>query len=327
MADKEESRDIRTMIQVFRTSEHWAVSLARDILWVAVVVGCIALALYLICGTWPAVVTVESGSMEPHMNIGDLVVVVAPNRFGPVQTRDEAHATRYQKFGDYGDVIIYRPNGQTDFWASIGLLPLSSQHPIIHRAMTWVDAGQPEPSYINIYRGSVTPTDYLPLEISNMTVEGYEILYTGTTPPLGNLTLTPNDLVFSLPPEKYSLPSSYMANGTGFIWYGNVTTHSGYITKGDNNDISDEGHITVNNNQTIEPVEKNWVVGKALFTVPYVGLLPLHIWEVIIVVIVLMVAWDWYAKRKEAATGKKAGKAKNVKKTPGRRNKTIPVWS
>ena len=83
MAEKEPSRDIRTMIHEFRTSEHWAVSLARDILWVAAVVGCIALALYLICGTWPAVVTVESGSMEPHMNIGDLVVVVAAGPFRP----------------------------------------------------------------------------------------------------------------------------------------------------------------------------------------------------------------------------------------------------
>ena len=118
MEDNEDPRDIRTKIQAFRTSDHWAVSLARDILWVVVVVGCIALALYLICGTWPWVVTVESGSMEPHMNIGDLVFVVQQDRFGPLQTWEEAQATGYQKFGDYGDVIIYRPDGDTDFWAS-----------------------------------------------------------------------------------------------------------------------------------------------------------------------------------------------------------------
>ena len=72
MADTTKPRDIRTLITNFRTSEHWAVSLARDLLWVVAVVGGIALALYLICGTWPAVVTIESGSMTPHMNIGDL---------------------------------------------------------------------------------------------------------------------------------------------------------------------------------------------------------------------------------------------------------------
>src|SRR5208282_6278567 len=113
MAEKEEPRDIRAMITAFRTSEHWAVSLARDILWVVVVVGCIALALYLICGTWPAVVTVESGSMEPHMNIGDLVFVVQQDRFDPLQTWEDAQATGYQKFGDYGDVIIYRSEEHT----------------------------------------------------------------------------------------------------------------------------------------------------------------------------------------------------------------------
>jgi len=115
MADTDKSRNFRTMIADFRSSDHWAVSLARDILWMVVVVGGIALGLYLICGTWPAVVTIESGSMTPHMNIGDLVVVVAPDRFGTLQTWEDGNVSGYKKFGDYGDVIIYRPNGVTDF--------------------------------------------------------------------------------------------------------------------------------------------------------------------------------------------------------------------
>ena len=314
MAEKEPSRDIRTMIHEFRTSEHWAVSLARDLLWVVAVVGGIALALYLICGTWPAVVTVESGSMEPHMNIGDLVVVVQQDRFGPVQTWDEAKVTGFTKFGDYGDVIIYRPNGETDFWAQVGLLPLSKQHPIIHRAMTWVDAGEPEPSYLNPYRGSVTPSGYIPLETSNATVYGYNILYPVNATPPENISADAKGMSFNTATQKYFLPEQYVVNGSGYIRYINVTTHGGYITKGDNNPVSDEGYLTVGDITEIEPVEKEWVVGKVLFTVPYVGLLPLHIWEVIIVVIVAMVAWDWYAKRKEAESGKKAGKSKNPSK-------------
>src|SRR5512138_342876 len=102
MADTPPPPAPRSIIGQFRTSDHWAVSLARDLLWVIGVVGGIALALFLICGTWPAVVTIESGSMIPHMNIGDLVVVVEKDRFGPLQTWDEAHATGYQKFSDYG---------------------------------------------------------------------------------------------------------------------------------------------------------------------------------------------------------------------------------
>jgi len=314
MAEKEQSRGIRMMIQAFRTSDHWAVSLARDVLWVVVVVGCIALALYLICGTWPAVVTVESSSMEPHMNIGDLVVVVQQDRFGPVQTWEVAQVTGYQKFGDYGDVIIYRPNGETDFWASIGLLPLSSQHPIIHRAMTWVDAGQPEPSYLNPYGGKETPDEYIPLATSNTTAFGYYLLYpVGATPPT-NVTADSKGMGFSTTENKYFLPEQYVVANQGYVRYSDPTTHGGYITKGDNNPVSDEGYLMVGNIQTIEPVEKQWVVGKALFTVPLVGLLPLHIWWVIVVVIVAMVAWDWYAKRKEAESGKKAGKSRKPSK-------------
>jgi len=308
MADKEPSRDIRTMINKFRTSEHWAVSLARDILWVVGVVGGIALALFLICGTWPALVTVESGSMEPHMNIGDLVVVVQADRFGPLQAWDEAKTTGYQKFGDYGDVIIYRPNGETDFWASIGLLPLSKQHPIIHRAMTWVDAGEPEPSYLNPSRGEVTPKEYIPLTTSTTTTYGYYILYPENATPPENISATAKGIGFNMASGKYFLPEQYMTNETGYIRYINTTTHGGYITKGDNNPVSDEGYLTVGDITEVEPVEKDWVVGKALFTVPYVGLLPLHIVEVVIVVIVAMFVWDWYVKRKEETSGKKAGK-------------------
>src|SRR5512133_3816784 len=104
----------RSAIEQFRTSDHWAVSLARDLLWVIGVVGTIAILLFLICGTWPAVVTIESGSMIPNMNIGDLVVVVEKDRFGELQTWDDGRISGYKKYGDYGDVVIYRPNGFSD---------------------------------------------------------------------------------------------------------------------------------------------------------------------------------------------------------------------
>ena len=187
MAEKGEPLKIRALIERFRTSEHWAASLARDIIWVIAVVGGIALALYLICGAWPAVVTIESESMVPHMNVGDLVIVVEKDRFGDLQTWDEGKMTGYRKFGDYWDVIIYRPNGITDVWASVGLLPLSRQHPIIHRAITWTDAGQPEPLYINPYRGHVTPVEYVSLNTSDVIAGGYTVLYTGSLPPSGKI--------------------------------------------------------------------------------------------------------------------------------------------
>ncbi len=62
----------------------------------------------------------------------------------------------------------------------------------------------------------------------------------------------------------------------------------------------------------IEPSQKDWVIGKALFTIPLVGLLPLHIWEVIIVLIVAMLIYEWYIRSKAEREGKKPGKSSKV---------------
>jgi len=315
MADKEPSRDIKSVVAQFRTSDHWAVSLARDLLWVVGVVGTIALLLLLICGTWPAVVTIESESMVPHMNVGDLVVVVQKDRFGDLQTWDDGKKSGYQKFGDYGDVIIYRPNGITDFWASIGLLPFSKQHPIIHRAMTWIRAGDPVPSYLNIYRGAVTPTGYLPLTVSGETSNGFRILATGTGTLPANYTPTSADISMRTSEGNFVLPAGQVVPNAGYVRNSStITTHGGYITKGDNNNFSDQGYLTLPGASTVEPVAKEWVVGKALFTVPYVGLLPLHIGEVIIVVIIIMVLHELYLRRKEEAVPVKPQKKSGKKK-------------
>lgn len=310
MADPAPSREPPPLISQFRTSNHWAVSLARDLLWVVAVVGSIALALYLICGTWPAVVTIESGSMIPNMNIGDLVIVVEKDRFGELQTWDDGKASGYRKFGDYGDVIIYRPNGVTDMWASVGLLPLSKQHPIIHRAITWVDAGEPVPSYINIYRGAITPAGYLPVSVSGETEDGYRILaVTGTSGILPNYSRTTLDVTWQTPLGKYVLPADTLVKDAGYVRdTGTIATHGGYITKGDNNNFSDQGYLTIEDIGSVEPVEKDWVIGKALFTVPYVGLLPLHIGPVIVIVIILMVLHELYLRRKEEAAAVKPQK-------------------
>ena len=242
MAEKDTSGNIRSLIAQFRTSDHWAVSLARDLLWVACVVGTIALALYLICGTWPAVVTIESRSMEPNMNIGDLVVVVQKDRYGEFMTWDMAKQANVTKYNGYGDVIIYKPNG------------LTSVHPIIHRAIEYVTAGSP----VTDIRGSHLRANYTP-------------------------------------------------------------AHDGYITWGDNNPAPDQ-FVAYPGIGTPEPVKDEWIVGKALFTVPLVGYLPLHIVEVIIVVIAIMLLHELYLRSREGETetGQNRGRPK---KKAGRKQK------
>jgi signal peptidase len=119
---------VRDALASFRESGHPVVAFLREILWVLAVVGGIALLLFLVCGTWPAVVAVESESMLPNMHVNDLVFVVQKDRFGQLQTFETGGNTGYLKFGNYGDVIVYRPNGAQNI------------HPIIHRAMAYHDA-------------------------------------------------------------------------------------------------------------------------------------------------------------------------------------------
>jgi signal peptidase I len=316
MADTIPPRDLKTTVTQFRTSDHWAVSLARDLLWVIGVVGSIAIILYLICGTWPAVVTIESGSMIPNMNIGDLVVVVEKDRFGNLQTWDEGYVSGYKKYGDYGDVIIYRPNGYTDIWAQIGLLPFSGQHPIIHRAITWRDAGEPVPLYINVYKGAVTPAGYLPVSVTGTTANGYQILTTGNATQAADFTSSDQDIVItSSALGNYVIPAGDVDGNTGYVKNMDaIATHGGYITKGDNNPTSDQGSLYYANTGKIEPVQKDWVVGKALFAIPYVGLLPLNIGPVIVMVIILMGLHELYLRRKEEQAVERPGKKGSKKK-------------
>ena len=232
MADKKSLCDLKTLIAQFRTSDHWAVSLARDLLWVACVVGGIALLLFLICGTWPAVVTIESGSMVPNMNIGDLVVVVQKDRYGELMTWEQGKAANVPKFNSYGDVIIYKPNGNT------------AVHPIIHRAVAYATTTTP----LTEIRGNQLKTNY-------------------------------------------------------------TVSHDGYITWGDHNQAPDQ-FSRYEGIGTPEPVKDEWIVGKALFTVPLVGYLPLHIWEVVIVVIIIMALHELWLRSREEKEDKGSGQKK-----------------
>jgi signal peptidase len=215
--------------------DRWA-GIARDLIWVVGVVALIALALFLISGTWPAVVTIESESMVPNMNVGDLVLVVSADRFGNLTTSAEGAGTGYGKFNTnpnsagapvYGDVIVYRPNGNTQY------------HPIIHRALEYVNETEAAASF-----GS---------------------------------------------------------------------DHAGYITKGDHNTIRDQDGSYAGLGR-LQPVKPEWIVGKALFAVPLVGYLPLHLFEVAAVVIALMLVYELWLSRRNAPeqepprSGKKGGK-------------------
>lgn len=122
--------------------------LVKDIIFVVVVVGGISLLSQLVLGLWTPMVAVESGSMVPNLNIGDIVVVQGASRTDVISW-DEAEKTGYTAFNNPGDVILYRPYGK----ASLNLLDQlkmligsapdkDKATPIIHRALRYVNEGE-----------------------------------------------------------------------------------------------------------------------------------------------------------------------------------------
>ncbi|HSD57970.1 MAG TPA: S26 family signal peptidase [Methanotrichaceae archaeon] len=121
----------------------------KDIIFVAVVVGAISLLSQLILGVWTPMVAVESGSMVPNLNIGDIIVVQGASRT-EITPWDEAEDTGYKAFNLPGDVILYRPYGKEalNLLDQIKMLlgvpyPQEKATPIIHRALRHVDEGEP----------------------------------------------------------------------------------------------------------------------------------------------------------------------------------------
>ena len=219
---------VKGAIKGFQESDHPIIAFAREILWVVAVVGGIALLLFLVCGTWPAVVAVESESMLPNMHVNDLVFVVQKDRFGPLQTYEAGGNTGYMKFGKYGDVVIYKPNGAVNI------------HPIIHRAMAFHEA-------------------------------------------------------------------EWFASNPSFPKVQNP--HAGYLTRGDNN-LGPDQQSSINGIGPIQPVKGEWIVGKALFSVPLLGYPTLHYPEFAAVVILLLIIHEVYVSRSEGEETKEKKKGR-----------------
>ncbi|MEI7826992.1 MAG: signal peptidase I [Euryarchaeota archaeon] len=138
---------IRERTKKFWKTDNYWLALLRDIIVAFLVVAVIVSIVYAYSGSVTPLVAVQSGSMEPHINIGDVVLIRGLNRV-PVVTYKEGKPIGYKSFDDYGDVIVYRPNG--------------NEHatPIIHRAMYEVKAGDRLPNnQTAVHDGYITKGD------------------------------------------------------------------------------------------------------------------------------------------------------------------------
>jgi len=126
-----------SLLYRFRHNNDGALMWIREMLSSVAIVLVLGLILFAVSGVWPPMVAVESGSMEPNMEVGDLVFVTEPGRFAPdaagndvgIVTHEAGAAAEYRTFGSYGSVVIFQPPGRT-------------ASPIIHRAMFHVEEGE-----------------------------------------------------------------------------------------------------------------------------------------------------------------------------------------
>lgn len=110
-------------------AREWIKDIVAAVLVISVIMG----SLYAYTGIWPPMVVIESGSMQHSdsrsyvgvIDTGD-IVLVKESDFSEIKTYAEGRATGYERYGDFGDVIIYRPMGQ-------------DITPIIHRAIVYLE--------------------------------------------------------------------------------------------------------------------------------------------------------------------------------------------
>lgn len=222
--------------------------LAKDIIVVVVVVGAISLLSQITLGLWTPMVAVESGSMVPNLNIGDIVVVQGASRTDVIAW-DEAETTGYTAFNKPGDVILYRPYGKESmnlfdqFKMLVGIAPGKEKAtPIIHRALRYVKEGEPmwDGGPAAPFAGYITKGDHNEVidqeagqifgaaNLSYIQANRAEIMDVG------------NDV--------------FLDKNTGLVIY-----------KGNNGTFVGEGI------SYLTPVKEEWVIGVARAKIPFVG--------------------------------------------------------
>jgi signal peptidase len=221
--------------------------LVKDIIFVVVVVGGISLLSQLLLGLWTPMVAVESGSMVPNLNIGDIVIVQGASRTNVI-TWEEGEKTGYKAFNKSGDVILYRPYGK----ASMNLLDQlkmlfgfapgnEKATPIIHRALRYVKAGEPmwQEGPLAPFSGYITKGDH------NEVIDQMA----------GLLREADASYLNSRRGDLMDVGSGiYLDKNTGLLIYG--TKNGTFVGEG----IS-----------LLTPVKEEWVIGVARARIPLVG--------------------------------------------------------
>jgi signal peptidase len=206
--------------------------------------------LYTYTGNWPPLVVVQSGSMQHSdtessvgvIDTGDLVFVKKVDDTSRIVTYVEGKQKGQSSYDAYGDVIIFKPNGN------------SSKTAIIHRAVILL-----------VWNG----TTY------NVTTErggSFDIPSLGLLNKRGSIVLDSYEWPRELRSRTLVINLSNIIDK--FREY-DREPHGGYLTKGDDNNIVDQTTDFGGDTRWLEPVEEDWVIGRSVGEIPWFGLIKL----------------------------------------------------
>ncbi|NIP34744.1 MAG: hypothetical protein GWN18_07325 [Thermoplasmata archaeon] len=230
-----------------------AMALVQDIVVALVVVAIVLGSLYVYGGRWPPMVVVESESMQHDdelsyigvIDTGDLTLVRTLENAGSPHTWVEGRDSDYERYSEFGDVIIYHKNGQTQ------------TTPIIHRAVVRIE-------YDPGSGGFDVPTLDIEDETESFIVPDFHSYHNGRLE------------IIELVVDVKVILNNFKAAG--------LEPHGGIITKGDHNREVDQyslpawsgpGPAPPGLSRLVEPVREEWIVGVARGEIPWFGLIKL----------------------------------------------------
>lgn len=108
----------------------------RDILLAVFLTAALSVSLVAAVGVWPPLAAVTSGSMEPALEPGDVVILMEPTRLPPeaadehgIVTRRQAVSSDHSSLGKPGTVMVFRSYDE-------------DPQGTVHRAMFYVEEGE-----------------------------------------------------------------------------------------------------------------------------------------------------------------------------------------
>ncbi|MGC2288878.1 MAG: S26 family signal peptidase, partial [Thermoplasmata archaeon] len=227
----------------FRARDSWYF---EPLMALAIIV-LLLVSLFAYTSNWPPIFVVESGSMQHGtgdtvglINTGDLVLVkqVSASAVIPYVVGEQ---TGYSTYGEYGDVILYHPNGDTQ------------ATPVIHRAILYLiwDAAAKDYSAPSL----------APLPCGTEPGARYSI--SGTPNGCGSTGLLTTLTLYDVGWRNASvtIPLGALGHYSGFITMGDNNVAPGSPPQGETDQLSGISAL----------VAGSWIVGVARGMVPWVG--------------------------------------------------------